>query len=65
MTFASLHYRPAPCPEAALAVGVMEKEMETTIVLGLYRDNGKENGNYRDYIGGMENIVVRSMFGSL
>ena len=26
----------------------MEKEMETTIV---YWDNGKENGNYRDYIG--------------
>ena len=30
----------------------MEKKMETTIyrvVLGLYRDNGKENGNY--YLG--------------
>ena len=27
----------------------MEKKMETTIyrvILGLYRDNGKENGNY-------------------
>ena len=27
--------------------------METTgiigVILGLYRDNGKENGNYRDY----------------
>ena len=30
--------------------------MEATIVywgyiLGLYRDNGKDNGNYREYIG--------------
>ena len=24
----------------------MEKQMETTGVIGLYRDNGKENGNY-------------------
>ena len=28
-------------------MGIMEKKMETTILLqGLYRDNGKENGNY-------------------
>ena len=28
-------------------IGIMEKKMETTIVYrGLYRDNGKENGNY-------------------
>ena len=27
--------------------GIMEKKMETTIsILGLYWDNGKENGNY-------------------
>ena len=31
-------------------IGIMEKNMETTIILGLYRDNGKENGNYY-YIG--------------
>ena len=40
-------------------IGIMEKKMETTImgyigiimgyILGLYRDNGKENGNY--YVG--------------
>ena len=38
-------------------IGIMEKKMETTIVfrgyigiiLGLYRDNGKEHGNY--YVG--------------
>ena len=36
------------------SIGIMEKKMETTIlkkvyigaVLGLYRYNGKENGNY-------------------
>ena len=30
-------------------IGMMEKKMETIIywfILGLYRDNGKENGNY-------------------
>ena len=33
-------------------MGIMEKKMETTtmgyigIIQGLYRDNGKENGNY-------------------
>ena len=27
-------------------VGIMEKKMETTILLVLYRDNGKANGNY-------------------
>ena len=45
-------------------IGIMEKKMETTIIyyiglcggnirviLGLYRDNGKEHGNYRDYRG--------------
>ena len=35
--------------------GIMENKMETSIVrlygfiFGLYGDNGKENGNYRDY----------------
>ena len=33
--------------------GIVEKKMETTgmigLILGLYRDNGKENGNYGDY----------------
>ena len=29
----------------------MEKKMETTIILGVIRDNGKENGNYYN-IGG-------------
>ena len=24
----------------------MEKQMETTVMLGFYGDNGKENGNY-------------------
>ena len=27
-------------------IGIMEKEMETTIVFVVYRDKGKENGNY-------------------
>ena len=28
-------------------IGIMEKNMESAIVLwGLYRDNGKEHGNY-------------------
>ena len=31
-------------------VGIVEKNMVTTI-LGLYRDSGKENGNYWGYIG--------------
>ena len=26
--------------------GIMKKNMETTGMLGFYRDNGKENGNY-------------------
>ena len=31
-------------------MGIMEKKMETIrVILGLYRDNGKENGNY--YLG--------------
>ena len=25
---------------------IMEKKMETTIILGLYEDTGKENGDY-------------------
>ena len=34
------------------SIGILEKKMETIIVYqgiywGLYRDNGKENGNYR------------------
>ena len=31
-------------------IGIMEKKMETTLVycggIGLYRDNGKDTGNY-------------------
>ena len=31
----------------AVYIGIMEKKMETTVTMrGLYRDNGKENGNY-------------------
>ena len=39
-----------------LDIGIMEKNMETTIVYwGIYRDNGKENGNY--YLGfGVEDL---------
>ena len=33
------------------SLGIMEKKMETTVLLGLCRDNGKENGNY--YITGV------------
>ena len=29
----------------------MENEMETGIILGLYGENGKENGNYYSRIG--------------
>ena len=29
----------------------MENEMETGIILGLYRDNGKQNGNYYSILG--------------
>ena len=32
----------------------MGKNMETSIVLGLYRDNGEENGNYFIIIGLIE-----------
>ena len=33
-------------------MGLMEKNMETTIVhWGLYGDNGKENGNYYSILG--------------
>ena len=43
----------------AQALGIMEKKRETTMVycgyigyiLGLYRDNGKENGNYYSILG--------------
>ena len=39
-----------------LYIGVMEKKMETTInrfrvILGLYWDDGKENGNYYSILG--------------
>ena len=33
-------------------VWIMEKKMETIIIMGLYRDKGKERGNY--YTGIME-----------
>ena len=37
---------------AARSIGIMEKKMETTIAYwGLYRDNGKENGNYCSTLG--------------
>ena len=42
----------------------MEKKMETIILglyWGLYRDNGKENGNYRDYRGYIG--IIRDYFG--
>ena len=42
----------------------MEKKMETTIILGLYRDNGKENGNYfiiAGYIGVIWGIMEKKM----
>ena len=32
-------------------IGMMEKKMETTSILGLYKDNGKENGNYYSILG--------------
>ena len=36
-------------------MGIMEKKMETTVVywgyMGLYGDNGKENGNYYSILG--------------
>ena len=33
-------------------VGIMEKKMETTtVILGLYWDNGKENGSYHSILG--------------
>ena len=33
-------------------IGIMENQMETTIVYwGLYRDNGKSNGNYYSILG--------------
>ena len=33
-------------------IGIMENQMETTIVSwGVYRDNGKENGSYHSIIG--------------
>ena len=41
-------------------IGIMEKKMETTVmghagiigyILGLYRDNGKEHGNYWNTLG--------------
>ena len=50
----------APAFILGLYIGIMEKKMETTgikgvgIILGLYWDNGKENGNYYNiwgYIG--------------
>ena len=41
--------------ELEIEVGIMEKNMETTMVewgiLGLYWDNGKENGNYYGRMG--------------
>ena len=39
-------------------IGIMENKMETTI-LGLgFRDNGKENGNYRHYRGYIDIGVI-------
>ena len=32
-----------------MGLGLMENQMETSIIFGLYRDNGKENGHY--YLG--------------
>ena len=49
-------------------IGIMEKKMETTIVLGLYGDNGKENGHYHSMLGlcgdnGKENGNCHSILG--
>ena len=32
-------------------MGKMEKKMETLVILGLYRDNGKENRNCYSILG--------------
>ena len=34
-----------------LYIGVIEKKMETTIILGFYWDDEKENGNYYSTLG--------------
>ena len=46
-------------------IGIVEKKMETIkigfrvrVILGFYRDNGKENGNYGDYMDDMVIIFV-------
>ena len=43
----------------------MEKEKEATIVklviLGFYRDNGKENGNYYSIMGNLRVILENSL----
>ena len=40
---------------------MMEKKLETIgiigVILGIYWDNGKENGNYRDYRGYVGDIL--------
>ena len=38
-----------------LYLGIMEKRMETT-TMGLYRDNGKENGNYFSGVMGLYRV---------
>ena len=34
-----------------LRVRLLPAQRLVTIIFGLYRDNGKENGNYRDHVG--------------
>ena len=61
---ALLHPQPEVIsPTTPFIIGIMEKKMETTIgviqghiTLGLYRDNGKENGNYR--VQGLNGYIV-------
>ena len=42
--------------------GIMENKMETTIICwGLYRDNGKENGNYCSILVVSSNLELKDL----
>ena len=47
-----------------LYLGIMEKRMETT-TMGLYRDNGKENGNYYNGFRGLFVRLLGALHGGL
>ena len=32
-------------------IGILEKKIETTVILGVYWDNGKESGSYYIHLG--------------